>query len=118
MILALPEGYATRVAPGSGALSGGQVQRIGLARAVFRRPALVVLDEPNANLDDSGEAALLRCVERLKREGVAVLIISHRPGVKAVADRVVRLVAGRIESITETPVARSSLTVPTTEFTK
>ena len=118
VVLRLPKGYDTPVGEAGQLLSGGQRQRLGLARAVYGRPALVVLDEPNANLDDSGEAALLRCVERLKREGVAVLIISHRPGVKAVADRVVRLVAGRIESITETPVARSSLTVPTTEFTK
>ena len=118
VVLRLPKGYDTPVGEAGQMLSGGQRQRLGLARAVYGRPALVVLDEPNANLDDSGEAALLRCVERLKREGVAVLIISHRPGVKAVADRVVRLVAGRIESIAETPVARSSPTVPTTEFTK
>lgn len=118
VVLRLPKGYDTSVGEAGQLLSGGQRQRLGLARAVYGRPSLVVLDEPNANLDDVGEAALLRCIQRLKSEGVAILIISHRPGVKAVADRVVHLVAGRIESITETPVAHSFPIVPNTEFKK
>ena len=103
VVLRLPKGYDTPVGEAGQLLSGGQRQRLGLARAVYGRPSLVVLDEPNANLDEVGEAALLRCVDRLRSEGVAILIISHRPGVRSAADRVVNLVAGRIESITETP---------------
>ena len=103
VVLRLPKGYDTPVGEAGQLLSGGQRQRLGLARAVYGNPSLMVLDEPNANLDDAGEAALLRCVDRLRSEGVAILIISHRPGVRSAADRVVNLVAGRIESITETP---------------
>lgn len=118
VVLRLPNGYDTSVGEAGQLLSGGQRQRLGLARAVYGRPSLVVLDEPNANLDDAGEAALLRCIQKLKSEGVAILIISHRPGVRAVADRVVHLLAGRIESITETPVARSFPINLNTELTK
>ena len=103
VVLRLPRGYDTPVGEAGQLLSGGQRQRLGLARAVYGRPSLVVLDEPNANLDEAGEVALLHCVDRLRSEGVAILIISHRPGVRSAADRVVHLVAGRIESITETP---------------
>jgi len=102
-VLRLPKGYDTPVGEAGQLLSGGQRQRLGLARAVYGRPSLVVLDEPNANLDDVGETALLRCIDRLRSDGVAILVISHRPGVKTAADRVVNMVAGRIESITETP---------------
>lgn len=111
-LLRLPKGYDTPIGEAGQLLSAGQRQRLGLARAVYGKPLLVVLDEPNANLDESGEAALLRCVQRLKREGVAVLIISHRPGVRAVADQIVMLVGGRIESIIDVPLTQPG-TVPT-----
>ncbi|MEM7504088.1 MAG: type I secretion system permease/ATPase [Pseudomonadota bacterium] len=81
MILALPEGYETRIGAGGCALSGGQRQRIGLARALYGKPALVVLDEPNSNLDEAGDAALHRALAGLRERGVTVLIVTHRPSV-------------------------------------
>ncbi len=79
MILSLPDGYGARV--GSGALSAGQRQRVGLARAVFRDPFLVVLDEPNANLDNDGEAALGAAIMAIRRRGGIVVVVSHRANV-------------------------------------
>lgn len=96
MILRFPQGYDTRVGAGGGFLSGGQRQRIGLARALYGNPMLVVLDEPNANLDDEGEAALMRSVQLLRSQGRTVLLISHRPGVIQVADRLVILQDGLV----------------------
>ena len=96
MILRFPNGYDTRVGQGGGFLSGGQRQRIGLARALYGNPMLVVLDEPNANLDDEGEAALMNAMQRLRSQGRTVVLISHRPGVIQVADRLVILQEGRL----------------------
>jgi len=96
MILRFPQGYDTRVGAGGGFLSGGQRQRIGLARALYGNPMLVVLDEPNANLDDEGESALMQSVQLLRSQGRTVLLISHRPGVIQVADRLVILQDGLV----------------------
>lgn len=96
VILRFPKGYDTRVGQGGAFLSGGQRQRVGLARALFGNPAVVVLDEPNASLDDSGERALLQTVELLKRQGKTVVLISHRPSVLNVADQLVILQDGRV----------------------
>jgi PrtD family type I secretion system ABC transporter len=79
MILNLPDGYDTRVSATSGRLSGGQVQRIGLARALYGDPVVVVLDEPNSNLDNDGSVALNRAIKTLKSEGRIVFIMAHRP---------------------------------------
>ena len=79
MILDLPQGYDTRVSQGSGRLSGGQIQRIGLARALYADPAIFVLDEPNSNLDNEGSAALNLAIRNIKARGGAVIIMAHRP---------------------------------------
>ena len=79
MIVKLPDGYDTRVATLGGRLSGGQIQRIGLARALFGNPVLLVLDEPNSNLDNDGTLALNTAIRATKEAGGAVLIMAHRP---------------------------------------
>lgn len=94
MIRALPEGYETQIGLGGVALSGGQRQRIGLARAVFGNPKLVVLDEPNANLDMAGDAALKVAIERLKAQGTSMIIVSHRPNILSSVDKILVLEKG------------------------
>ncbi|MGB0902533.1 type I secretion system permease/ATPase [Halocynthiibacter sp.] len=79
VILNLPNGYDTKISTIAGRLSGGQVQRIGLARALFGDPVLVILDEPNSNLDNEGSQAVNRAIKTLKSEGRAVMIMAHRP---------------------------------------
>ena len=97
-ILRFPKGYDTPMGEAGGLLSGGQRQRIGLARALYGQPALVVLDEPNANLDEEGEGALLRAVQGLQAQGKTVVLISHRPGVVGVADRLLILREGSVQA--------------------
>lgn len=99
MILRFPQGYDTPIGMAGAFLSGGQRQRIALARALYGDPTLVVLDEPNANLDDAGEAALLQAILGLKARGKTVFLISHRSGILQCADRLLVLVAGRIEQL-------------------
>jgi ATP-binding cassette subfamily C exporter for protease/lipase len=96
MILRFPKGYETTMGEAGNSLSAGQRQRIALARAVYGNPKLLVLDEPNANLDELGEQALYKSVQTLKALGTAVVLISHRPGVLALADRVLVLRSGAI----------------------
>lgn len=79
MILKLPSGYDTPVHSGGGRLSGGQMQRVGLARALYGNPAIVILDEPNSNLDNEGSMALNTAIRQMKKEGRSVLIMAHRP---------------------------------------
>ena len=87
MILALPQGYDTVIGAAGGILSGGQRQRIGLARAVYGNPCLLVLDEPNSNLDDQGERELVDAIHRIKALGCTVVIISHRTMVLSSVDK-------------------------------
>jgi ATP-binding cassette subfamily C exporter for protease/lipase len=98
MILRFPKGYDTPIGEAGNLLSGGQRQRIGLARAVYGNPVLVVLDEPNANLDDAGEAALYATIRQLKAKGSTVFLITHRPGAVSVADRIVLLRDGQVQA--------------------
>ncbi len=97
MILRLPQGYETEIGDGGQHLSGGQRQLIGLARAMFNRPKLVVLDEPNSNLDGDSEAALTRALEKLKAQGTTVILVSHRPALVQGVDKVLLLKDGAIE---------------------
>jgi ATP-binding cassette subfamily C exporter for protease/lipase len=94
MILGLSQGYETRLGPNGAALSGGQRQRIALARAVYGHPVLVVLDEPNSNLDSAGEQALTDALERMKRSGTTVVLISHRTKVLRQAKHMLMLKDG------------------------
>ena len=79
MILELPQGYDTVVSTAQSKLSGGQMQRIGLARALYGKPVIVVLDEPDSNLDSIGSEALNKAIRQLKAQNCAVLIMAHRP---------------------------------------
>jgi ATP-binding cassette, subfamily C, bacterial len=97
MVLRLPGGYETQVGDGGAVLSGGYRQRIGLARAVYGKPSIVVLDEPSSNLDSDGDTALLSCITELKRRGTTVVIISHRPNTLGVADKLLLLKDGVAE---------------------
>jgi ATP-binding cassette subfamily C protein len=98
MILRLPNGYDTMLGWQGQGVSAGQAQRIALARALFREPPLLLLDEPNAHLDAEGEAQLLRTIAAAKARGAAVVMIAHRTSVLAVSDKILLLRDGRVEA--------------------
>ena len=98
LIQQLSDGYNTQIGDGGHALSGGQRQRIALARALYGQPSLIILDEPNANLDASGEAALLRAVQQLKANHTTVVIISHKMNILAAVDKVMVMADGMVKS--------------------
>ena len=95
MILQLPQGYDTVIGAAGGVLSGGQRQRIGLARAVYGNPKLMVLDEPNSNLDDQGEKELVEAISRIKQMGCTVILITHRTMVLQCVDKILVMKAGQ-----------------------
>jgi ATP-binding cassette subfamily C protein/ATP-binding cassette subfamily C protein EexD len=96
LILRLPKGYETEIGPGGAALSGGQRQRIGLARAFYGNPSLIVLDEPNANLDQPGEAALVEAIKRARERGTTMVLVTHSAAMIRLADKILVLDEGRI----------------------
>lgn len=98
LILRLPQGYDTRLGEGGGDLSGGQKQRIALARALYGSPCLIVLDEPNSNLDSLGEAALANAIVQLKALGRTVVLVTHRSAALAQADKLLVMNDGRVQA--------------------
>lgn len=97
MILRLPQGYDTPIGIGGAALSGGQRQRIALARAVYDYPRIVVLDEPNSNLDDVGERALVNAIIELKKRSITVILVTHRPSILGITDKILLLRDGVLQ---------------------
>lgn len=100
MILRLPNGYETQVGDRGQQLSGGQRQRIGLARALFNTPRIIILDEPNSNLDSDGETALVEAIKALKGLNVTVVLVTHKTNLLAVSDRALILRDGALQAFT------------------
>ena len=96
MVLTLPQAYDTPLIGGGVALSAGQQQRIGIARAIYGRPRVVVLDEPNANLDMAGDAALMATIQQLQRDGCTVVVVTHRTNVLQVVQKIAMVVGGKL----------------------
>ncbi|WP_449382035.1 type I secretion system permease/ATPase [Bradyrhizobium sp. UFLA05-112] len=99
LILSFPDGYSTKIGEGGTALSAGQRQRIGLARAFYGKPFLVVLDEPSSNLDSEGEEALTEAILNVRRRGGIVVVVAHRPKALEGVDHVLCLGDGRVQSL-------------------
>ena len=95
MILNLPEGYDTRIGMGGSSLSGGQRQRIALARAFYKSPRIIVLDEPNASLDEAGERALHQALLNMKGKAT-IILITHKLNILGIVDKIAVLTAGRL----------------------
>ena len=98
LILSFPDGYSTQVGEGGMALSAGQRQRIGLARAFYGNPFLIVLDEPTSNLDSEGEVALTEAIINVRRRGGIVVVVAHRPKALEGVDHVLVVGEGRVQS--------------------
>jgi len=97
VIQSMVDGYNTQIGEGGQALSGGQRQRVALARALYGNPSLVVLDEPNSNLDSAGEEALTSAIQALKAHGTTVVLITHKVNILAIADRILVMAGGAVQ---------------------
>lgn len=102
LIQNLRDGYETQIGDGGSQLSGGQRQRIGLARAIYRLPSLIVLDEPNSNLDSEGENALARCLVMLKKMGKTIVVVTHKANLLSVSDKTLVLSNGTVQKFVDT----------------
>lgn len=100
-VMRLPRGYDTHIGEGGARLSGGQRQKLGLARAFFGDPRLIILDEPNASLDPEGEEALRRAIDEMKSRGATIIVIAQRLGILSVADNVLVLDNGMVNAYGE-----------------
>ena len=118
MILRLPGGYDTMLGWGGRGLSAGQAQRIALARALYRKPPILLLDEPNAHLDAEGEAQLLQTIAAAKAAGAAVLIVAHRMSVLAVCDKILVLRDGVVQGFGPRDEIISKMQTPPPDPTK
>ena len=96
MILSMPEGYSTRVGDVEHALSGGQVQRLGLARALYGDPKILILDEPNAHLDAAGDEALKNLIAIMRSKESTVVVMTHRPSVLGSMNKVLIMHKGQV----------------------
>lgn len=118
MIVRLPNGYATEIGPNGGGLSAGQRQRIGLARALYGDPFLVVLDEPNSNLDAQGEAALTEALLGVRKRGGIVIVVAHRPSALLAVDLVGVIQNGKLAAFgPKTEIMKGALLAPNREVT-
>ncbi|SIS93050.1 type I secretion system permease/ATPase [Neptunomonas antarctica] len=113
MILHFPQGYDTPIGEAGGFLSGGQRQRIGLARAMYCDPVLIVLDEPNSNLDEQGEVALVGAVKAMKTAGSTVVVITHRTNIVSVVDKILVLQEGGVKLFGPKAEVLAALRTPT-----
>ncbi|MCQ8129987.1 type I secretion system permease/ATPase [Methylomonas rivi] len=114
MILRLPQAYDTRLVGGGQLMSAGQQQRIGIARALYGNPKVVVLDEPNANLDQAGDAALMDTLAQLKRQGKTVVVVTHRNNLLSLADKILLLVDGQAAAFGPRDEVLAALSQPRT----
>jgi ATP-binding cassette subfamily C protein len=112
IVMALPNGYATPIDDAGFLLSGGQRQRLAFARALFGSPRLIVLDEPNSNLDEDGELALSSAIVEAKQAGASVVVIAHRPSVLAAVDKLLVLKEGLVERFGAREMVMKSLAAP------
>ncbi|MEK6735737.1 MAG: ATP-binding cassette domain-containing protein, partial [Pseudomonadota bacterium] len=110
MVLNMSEGYDTQLGDGGTGLSGGQKQRLGLARAMYDDPSLIVLDEPNSNLDDVGEQALLAALIDLRKRGKTIVLITHRTSVISVTNKILLLQDGVAKMFGPTDQVLAALT--------
>ncbi|ELP8426013.1 ATP-binding cassette domain-containing protein [Salmonella enterica] len=103
LILSFPNGYDTLIGNGGIKLSGGQTQRIGLARALYGDPSIIILDEPNASLDDAGEKALNQAIQSLQQKNKTVVLITHRANLLSTTNKILLLVDGTVQAFGPAP---------------